>query len=303
MQAILTAIILIYNLGSFALYFISAVFFLKHIGVAQHSSIHNLHKHLSLANINLIIVLISLVGCMLMVCAQQHYLQKKSNLMLVRGRKKSWKNMPGFLQIGIIFKSLVITSSFFALTYGLMPLVVVVILTIIFGYGIAVCNWYNFNHNPNKKCTYPMYYSVFLAITYSAGLSILYFNTTMHVILHVLHQKSLTHDQLILLMPNTFFSVLFFIGNSFISFKRIIGRDIRWKHPHFFIENIRSVLFGICTSWKSIINVLSLIALLSLWLHWPLMLFILSIPLFIIIALAQTIFFSNHPPKIAAKTK
>ena len=100
-------ILLVYNLASSSLYFISTIFFLKHIGYEKYSP---LSSQESLTN--KIVLAVAIIGFVLMLFSQQFNLYKKAMNQYQRN-KFHWLN-----DLGIYYRSVVMSTSFFALITG-----------------------------------------------------------------------------------------------------------------------------------------------------------------------------------------
>ena len=281
----------IYNVCSFSLYFISSVFFLNHLGIMSASAIQHIEQPA-----NIYIIIIATVGCLLMALSQQRNMTHKAYSMIDNTRAQIKHHF--ILDVGIHFKSLVMISSFFALLQSTVSIIVSSFITIIVSYGVFYAN----------KCTTDtkeryekkgLIYALFIAVSYSACLSALYFNTMNHIILDILHQSIIHDNQALLVMPNTLFSIIFFIGSIVFSIQNVSAITLEALYDNYFFENIFSMLSGLCMSWKSLLNTLSFISLVSFFLGSnATLLFLISIPIFLITSFSQTIFFAK---KNAAK--
>ena len=277
-------VLLVYNLASSSLYFISAIFFLQHIGYEKYSP---LSDYSSLTN--KVVLLIAAAGCVLMFFSQQFNLYKKATNQLQKN------NFHWISDLGIYYRSIVMSTSFFALINGFISIYISIPTSIIAAFGAAELNRVIILNSKPSPLIISKFYCFYVSISYATSLSALYFNTMQHILLIILKQSQLLKEQLLLIMPFSFFTFFFLVGMTLYSLD-ILNPDIFTKNKFpTFIRTLMPLFASNCVMWKSIVNTMSLVSLtylLFIRFNQIFYLFI-SIALFTIIYLSQTIFLSK----------
>lgn len=293
---ILKSTLMIYNLCSFSVYFISAGFFLNHIGLsAPPFQFINNKLIINSSIVNISAIIISLIACLLMIASQQLNLYQKAIAILYE-QKLDHGKLVWICNFGIACKATIQLTSFYALTHDYFPIPLSLLITAIAGFGLFKTTFKMEKLNSKQKPR-SLIKEIFYALSYASCISALYYNTFNHITLSILNQKQMGSGQLLLFLPNIFFSVLFLIGMTSIILQKTDKKVWLDKSGEKLKERLLAVFSGVCVTWKSIINTLSLLSLLSLILLSDSMLLVLSIPLFIVVGLSQFIFFESHAIK------
>ena len=277
-------ILLVYNLASSSLYFISAVFFLQHIGYAKSSPLSNWH-----ASTNRIVLCIATIGFFLMFFSQQFNLYNKA-MHRCEKIKFQWIS-----DLGVYYRRIVMSTSFFALINDFVDIYVSIPIALIAAFGAFELNKIIIMNAKPHPLIVSKFYCFYLSFSYAASLSALYLNTMKHIFLSILNQRHLVDAQLLLIMPSSFFTFFFFIGMLIYSLSILDPNSFSKEKFPPLLRSLMPLFTSNCVIWKSIVNTMSLVSLTYLVFAKVNEVFYLfvSIILFTIISLSQTIFFSQ----------
>ena len=282
----------IYNVCSFSLYFISSTFFLNHIGLSAPPFRYAGDMIiLNQSFVNIMVIGISFLGCVLLVVSQQFNLYRKAAKIIYKKEIKT--NNQWLYNMGIVYKATVQLTSFFAFVHDYITLLLALPIVGLIGIGLFKSSFCMENLQLEQKAS-QIRREIFYTFSYAACISALYFNTFNHIILTILNEAHRLEGQILLFLPNFFFTLLFLVGTSILVLRKFNPRIFHNIENNQLQNKIFSVFSGVCITWKSVINILSLFSLLSLVIAKDDALLILSVPVFIIVSFTQFIFFESH---------